>query len=293
MSPDNPSIPRAPIETLCILAPGLLGSSVAKAAQLNRTAKRIHIWSRKPSTRQEIATQKWCDQVFDTPAEAAQKADLVVICSPVDFILPLYEEIKKTLKPGAIVTDVGSTKSHICRSATTDKNQNHHFIGSHPMAGSEKTGSENGDANLFKNNPCIITPLPETNKDALAALITFWENVGAITSILTPEHHDEIVAHVSHLPHLLASSLCNFLSQKEPSFAALSSSGLRDTTRVAAGDPTMWKAIIQTNREEILRAVSSYQDELQQLHTALANRDDMGTIKLLQNGKRFRDNLSH
>ena len=127
------------------------------ACKKNRVAGNIHVWSRHSSTRAKLAELNWCDNVFPTPLAAAESADLVVICAPVDFIIPLYNEIRPALKPGALVTDVGSTKSTICRQAASGDETNGTFIGSHPMAGSEKTGMAHADPDLFLNRPCIVT----------------------------------------------------------------------------------------------------------------------------------------
>ncbi len=281
-----------PIEKLCVLAPGLLGASVAMACRQNRTAKEIYIWSRRANSRAKLVGQAWCDRVCETPKEAAAGADLVVICSPVDFIVPLYNDIHSTLSEGAIVTDVGSTKSLICRQANSLGNHTSHFVGSHPMAGSEKSGMDFADADLFVNRPCIITPTENVADQPIHKTIQFWKSLGAITFVETPEAHDEIVAHVSHLPHLIAAALCNLVGEKRKNWEQLAGSGFRDTTRVAAGDPGLWKAIIESNREEIHRALSDYQEELHGIQSALMNNNMVPIVSLLEQGKQFRDQLS-
>jgi len=289
---DTENGPYQPFEKLCLLAPGLLGASVAMACKQNRTAKSISIWSRRASSRAKLVDQPWCDEVCETPEQAAADADLTVICAPVDFIVPLYNLIKSSLKPGAIVTDTGSTKSLICRQANVDNNDSVYFVGSHPMAGSEKSGMEFGEADLFLNRPCIITPTEDTEDAAVRKVIQFWKSMGAVTFIKSPEEHDEIVAHISHLPHLIASSLCNLIDRNPDDWKLLASSGLKDTTRIASGDPSLWKAIIESNREEILRALSEYQDDLQRIHSALTNGNMVQVVSILEKGKQFRDRLS-
>jgi cyclohexadieny/prephenate dehydrogenase len=284
--------PYQPVEKLCVLAPGLIGASVAQACRKNRTAKSIAIWSRRASSRAKLTAQPWCDEICDDPAKAAADADIVVICSPVDFIVPLYNEIRESLKPGAIVTDVGSTKSLVCRQARAIEGNKSHFVGSHPMAGSEKTGMDYASDDLFENRPCIVTPLEETDDLSVQRIIMFWKSLGALTFVKTPEDHDEIVAHISHLPHLLASGLCHFLSHKPADWKALASSGLQDTTRIASGDPGIWKSIVETNRDEILRALSAYQDELYHIQSALTNNNMIELVSILEKGKKFRDHLS-
>ena len=289
---DTENEPYQPLEKLCVLAPGLLGASVAMACRKNRTAKSITIWSRRASSRAKIVEQSWCDEVFDDPNQAAADADIVVICAPVDFVVPLYNEIRDYLRPGTIVTDVGSTKSLICRQASAAEGSSHHFVGSHPMAGSEKIGMEHGDKDLFVNRPCIVTPMGNAKDSTVRQVIRFWKSLGALTFVKTPEDHDEIVANISHLPHLLASSLCHFLNGRPSDWEPLTSSGLHDTTRIASGDPSLWKAIIETNSDEIKRALSDYQDELKHIQSALTNGNMLEVVSILEKGKKYRDRLS-
>lgn len=283
--------PYQPLDKLCVLAPGLLGASVAMSARLNRAAKHISIWSRRANSRAKLVGQPWCDEVCETPEAAAADADLVVICSPVDFIVPLFNDIQTSLKKEAVVTDVGSTKSLICRQANSVSHESIHFVGSHPMAGSEKTGMEHGTAELFVNRPCIVTPTENAPDKAIHMVIQFWKSLGALTFVETPESHDEIVAHVSHLPHLVASALCNLVADKQKNWEQLSGKGFKDTTRVAAGDPILWKAIIESNRDEINRALSKYQDELHRIQSAITNNNMVQIVSLLEKGKQFRDEL--
>lgn len=291
MNFDSDSEAYEPVEHLCVLAPGLLGASVAMACQQNRTAKKTTIWSRRANSRAKLVDQPWCDRVCETPSEAASGADLVVICAPVDFIVPLFNDIKDSLKKGAIVTDVGSTKSLICRQANAYAESDAYFIGSHPMAGSEKTGMEHADAELFVNRPCIVTPTENVPDSAVRRVIRFWKALGALTFVETPEAHDEIVAHISHLPHLLASLLCNVVEQQNKNWEQLAGTGFKDATRIAAGDPSLWKAIIETNKEEIIRAISKYQDELHRVQSALTNNNMVQIVSVLEQGKQFRDRL--
>ena len=281
-----------PLSRVCILASGLIGASVGLACKQYGVAKNVSVWSRRSTTRAKANQQTWCDVVYATPEEAAENCDLIVICSPVENIVPLYRTILPSLKRGAIVTDTGSTKSVVCHQTATGHNSLGPFIGSHPMAGSEKTGMEHAQADLFQNRPCIVTPTEHSDGGVVDKIVRFWRALGAVTTIVSPEEHDEIVAHISHLPHLLAASLCAFLSSKDASWANLSSSGLEDATRIASGDPAIWKSIIETNSEEIKRALSRYQEELQQLNAALTNGDMLEIVRILKKGKTFRDRLS-
>jgi prephenate dehydrogenase len=276
------------IEQLAILAPGLLGASVARAARARGVAKRIIIWSRREETRREISRQDWCDAVADTPQTAVRDASLVVLAPPVDRIGELTRLIASSLPDAAIVTDVGSVKTAIAHTGQAALRPGTHFVASHPMAGSDKTGWVNASASLFEHRVCFVTPLPQTSAPAVEQVLAFWSSLGANPIKVDPEKHDEIVAHISHLPQMLASSLCSFLAQREPKWRDFSGGGLRDTTRIAGSDPQMWRPIFEQNREEILRALSQYQDELQAFHAALEKGDWNDLIARLERGRAYR-----
>jgi prephenate dehydrogenase len=277
-------------DQIAILAPGLLGASVAQAARHFGAAKRITLWARRPETRLQLKGQPWCDRVADTPAEAVTGAELVVICAPVDQIVALVLQCSSALAPGTIVTDVGSVKGEICRlSHTALAPRRAHFIGSHPMAGSEKTGWTHARADLFAQRTVFITPLPETDPKAAERIAAFWTALEAEVATLEPDAHDEIVANISHLPQVLASTLCACLNRHDPKWRNFSGGGLRDTTRIAGSDPKLWKTILEQNRDEVLRAVRNYQEELHGLERALANRDWFEVQAILERGKGYRD----
>jgi prephenate dehydrogenase len=274
---------------IAILAPGLLGASVARAARHYGAAKRITLWARRPETRLQLKGQPWCDHVADTPAEAVREAQLVVLCAPVDQIVPLAGQIASHLIAGTIVTDVGSVKGEICRLSDKALAPRAHFVGSHPMAGSEKTGWEHGRADLFVRRAVFVTPLPTTEVKAAERVAAFWTALEADVATVEPDTHDEIVAHISHLPQVLASTLCASLAKKDPRWRNYSGGGLRDTTRIAGSDPKLWKTILEQNRDEVLRALRAYQEELHGMERALANRDWFEVQAILERGKAYRD----
>lgn len=276
---------------LTILAPGLLGASVARAARARHLAQRIVIWSRRAETRHALAGQPWCDAVAETPAAAVTGATLVVIASPVDQIVPLIRQIAPHLPAGAIVTDVGSVKAEITRLGTAALGTHAHFVGAHPMAGSEKTGWEHGTAELFQGRTCFVTPLATTAPAATATVVQFWRNLGGEPVSVEPARHDEIVAHISHLPQILASTLCGFLAQRDPAWRDFAGGGLRDTTRIAGSDPQLWRTILEQNRTEVLGALQHYQAELHRFEKALLAQDYAGLVEALQRGQDYRRGL--
>ena len=281
------------IDTLAILAPGLLGGSVAQAARSRSLAHRIVIWARRPEVRVALARQPWCDEVADSPEAAVAHADLVVIATPVTRIAELTARVAPHLPTHSIVTDVGSVKADVCRDATAAlAKAEAHFVGSHPMAGGDKTGWEHGSPDLFQNRTCFVTPTPSTTTDAIDRVVKFWDALGARVVSATPDEHDEIVAHISHLPQMLATTLGDLLGEKPAKWSQHAGNGLRDTTRIAGSDPTMWLDIFEQNRDEVLRAVRAYQNELHRIESALANRDWPELRSRLERGKKWRNGLS-
>lgn len=276
------------LDQITLLAPGLLGASVARAVREYGLARRIVIWARRPEVRLQLAEQPWCDSVAGTPEEAVNGAGLVVIAAPVDRIVELVERIAPHLTPGAIVTDVGSVKGEISRLGHAALGNRSHFVGSHPMAGSEKTGWEHGRADLFRQRTCFVTPLAQTDARATEVVVKFWHDLGAEVVTVEPDRHDEIVAHISHLPQVLASSLCACLQRKDPAWRNYAGGGLRDTTRIAGSDPQLWRTILEQNRDEVLRALREYQDELQAFHAALSNRDYLEVTARMERGRAYR-----
>jgi len=276
-------------EQLTILAPGLIGGSVARAARSRGVARRIVLWARRPEARLKLREQPWCDEAPETPEEAVRGAGLVVIAAPVDRIVPLLEQIVPALPAGALVTDVGSVKGEISRLAAAAIGGQAHFVGAHPMAGSEKTGWEHGSAGLFEHRTCFVTPVASNPPHAVSAIVGFWHDLGAEVVTLPPDEHDEIVAHISHLPQVVASSLCSALAALNPAWRNHAGGGLRDTTRIAASDPRIWRSILEQNRDEVLRALRRFQDELHAFQIALANRDYVEITARLERGKAYRD----
>lgn len=277
--------------SLSVLASGLLGGSVAQAVRSRGLAQRVLVWSRRAETRAALREVEWCDEVCDTPKAAVTDCEFVVICAPVDRIVPLTDQVAGSLAAGAIVTDVGSVKSVICRHGTAALGDRARFVGSHPMAGSDRGGFAHADPDLFRGRPCFVTPLENSDAEAVDRVIAFWRALDADVITENPERHDEIVAHISHLPHVVAAVLCNFLSQRDSRWRDFASTGLRDTTRVARGDPELWRGILEQNREEVLRALRGMQDELEAFQTALTNEDLFAIKRTLERGRDYRDGL--
>lgn len=276
-------------EQMAILAPGLLGASLGMAARERGLARRVVVWARRAEARAQCDGLPWCAGAFAEPEAAVREADVAVLCAPVDAIVALVERVAAAVREDALVTDVGSTKSRICRGAAARLGVR--YVGSHPMAGSEQSGLEHARGDLFEGRPCLVTPLEETPEGQTAATVRLWQGLGMRVTTMSPEQHDEIVAAISHVPHLAATALARVLAGKERGWRSFVGAGFLDTTRVAAGHAGLWRGILEQNREEILRALSDYESSLGDIQRALTNENYAEVEQLLAEGKRCRDSL--
>lgn len=278
---------------IAILGTGLLGASFAYAAKNCGLCETISAWSRSESTREKCAKMaNIFDAVYSTPQEAVKDADLTLICTPTANIPVLAAIIAPHLKKGSLVTDVGSVKGKICPlCAEVIAANGAHFVGSHPMAGSEKIGIDFADAKLFDFRPCFVTPLSEQDECAATAISKAWSALGMRVHIVTPALHDAIVARVSHLPHLAATLICETAADFDINLLPYTGPGFKDTTRVASGSPQIWESIIADNSAEILSTLKEYSARL----NALISEIELGDVKKIAAGlkkaKTFRDKL--
>lgn len=277
---------------IAIIAPGLLGASLGMASRKLNICGRIHVWARRQETRDLCRSLDWCDHVHEAIGEAVVEADLIWVCAPVCAIARLIHLMAPHLKQGAIVSDVGSTKSRLVPQCEKAIGERGIFVGSHPMAGSEKSGLEHAHADLFENRPCFITPGEQTPEVALQTVETYWKSLGMKVSRISPTEHDTIVSYISHLPHLVASSLASMLSETgQPHWKSFIGTGLLDTTRIASGNVGMWKDIIEHNREEIIPALGSMIAALEHLRVHIENGHSDALVEALEQGKRYRDSI--
>ncbi len=278
-------------DCITILGPGLLGASIAQAVRERALVKAIHIWAHRAETRLACEQANWCDQVFADPKAAVEAADLVVLATPVDSIIDLLGQIGAHLNPGTLVTDVGSTKGMIARHGATQVTAPSTFIGAHPMAGSEKSGWRYATPTFFEGRACFITPTEDTPAERVDPVARFWKRLGMDIHTVSPDLHDEIVANISHLPHIVAATLCSLLANQPEEWMGFSGNGLKDTTRVAGGSPEMWLPILQHNEEEILRTIRAFQDELHALERSIHNRKPFEVKAFLERSQHFRKRL--
>ncbi len=264
-------------ERLALIGVGLIGSSIAHAARQHGLVREIVATARTEKTRQRVVELKFADRVVATNAEAARDADLVIVCIPVGACGPVAAEIAASLKPGAIVSDVGSVKGAVVRDMAPHLPANVHFVPAHPVAGTEHSGPDSGFAELFINRWCILTPPPDTDATAVERLATFWRALGAKTATMSPEHHDLVLAITSHLPHLIAYTIVGTADElgdvTESEVLQFSAGGFRDFTRIAASDPTMWRDVFLANKDAVLEMLGTFQEDLAKLTRAMRRGD--------------------
>ena len=264
--------------TLAILGLGLLGGSIAAVARQRSAVSRIVGWSNQEQTRLLALERGLTDASEPTPADAVRDADLVVVCTPVGAIPQVLALIARELKPGAVVTDVGSTKRSIVTAGERlIVGDNVAFVGSHPMAGSERSGLDAATAGLLDGRLCLVTPTDRTPADAVARVEQFWQSLGMRVARANPADHDRLLADVSHLPHLLAAAIVALPDARGLSFAG---QGFRDLTRIAGGDAGLWRDILMDNKESVIRALDRLLANLRDYRTAL-QASDAGKIESL------------
>ena len=269
--------PAQLFERVALIGFGLIGGSIARAAKLQGLASEIVITARSETTRARVRELGIVDRVVETNVEAVADADLVILCIPVGACGPVAQEIAAHLKPGAVVSDVGSVKAAVVRDMAPHLPKSAHFVPAHPVAGTEHSGPDSGFAELFINRWCILTPPEGTDPDAVQRLRAFWAGLGARVETMTPEHHDLVLAITSHLPHLIAYTIVGTAEElaqvTESEVIKFSAGGFRDFTRIAASDPTMWRDVFLANKEAVLEMLGTFNEDLSKLTRAIRRGD--------------------
>ena len=273
------------IRHVTIVGVGLLGGSAGLALKAFDPRIRVAGVGRRMRSLEQALAIGAVDSVHTDAAEAVGQTDLVILATPVGAFEHHMRAIAEHLAPGAIVTDVGSTKASVVRSAHRIVGARR-FCGSHPMAGSEQKGPNSARADLFAGATCILTPTAKTPTEVARRVRRLWEKMGMRTVVMTPARHDRVVARVSHLPHALAGLL---MLLPEPADLDVSATGFRDTTRLASGDPEMWRDIFLTNRAGILRALDDFDGSLRGLRGLVAAGDGRGLEEFFAAARKRRD----
>jgi prephenate dehydrogenase len=272
---------------LSILGVGLLGGSIGLAWKSISNSCRIVGYGHRRENLEKALEVGAVDEITQDPAEASAGADLVILCTPVGTFNDILGRIAPGLSPGSIVTDVGSTKRSVVVAAAKFLPPTAHFVGSHPMAGSEKRGVEFARADLLKGAQCLVTPTPATDSSAIEAIQTFWQKLGMQVTQLSPQDHDRLVADISHLPHAVAAAL---VAMQTDSSLKLAGRGFLDATRIAGGDGGLWRDILLDNHDNIRSGIERLQGTLTTLLRRLDEKDANGLREWLDAAAVRREN---
>jgi cyclohexadieny/prephenate dehydrogenase len=264
-------------DRVALIGIGLIGSSLARVLRRDSPETTIAACARRAKTLETVRRLNLADLVTDDPAEAVADADLVVIATPLSAYAEVARQIAPALKPGAVVTDVGSVKEAAIRELQPLLPAGVHFVPGHPVAGTEHSGPESGFPELFHDRWCILTPLPETAPEAVAKVTALWQGAGMRVTTMLAEHHDKVLAVTSHLPHLIAYTIVGTATELgddlQSEVVAYSAGGFRDFTRIAASDPVMWRDIFLANREAVLELLQRFSEDLTGLQRAIRRGD--------------------
>jgi prephenate dehydrogenase len=273
-------------DTVAIVGVGLIGGSIGLALRQRKLAGKVVGIGRRPESLQKAVAAKAVNQATQDLAEGVRAAELIVVCTPVDTIAQHVYEAAAACPEGALLTDAGSTKASIARRLERVLPPKVGFVGSHPLAGSEKTGCEHARADLFQGRTVVVTPTLTSSKSDVRRATAFWSALGANVVKLAPAVHDAMLAVTSHVPHLVASALARSTLAKQ---LPLTAGGWRDCTRIAAGDAELWTQILLDNRDNVLKALDKFETMVAGLRAAIEQRDGRRLEQLLRYAKQIRD----
>jgi cyclohexadieny/prephenate dehydrogenase len=281
---------------LTLVGIGLIGSSVARIAHERRDiAGEIVVNARTAKTLDRVRELGFADRVEADVARAVEGADCIMLCAPVGAFADIATAIAPHLAPGAILTDVGSTKQSVIRDVGPLVPAGVHFIPAHPVAGTEYSGPDSGFTTLFQGRWALVTPVPGTDEAAVAKVEELWRRCGSMVQRMEPAHHDRVLAIVSHLPHLIAFTICGTADDLEgetrKEVLQFAASGFRDFTRIAASDPVMWRDIFLNNREALLEMLARFMEDAQAMSRAVRWGDAAYIEELVERGRKIRRSL--
>ena len=275
-------------DTVAVVGVGLIGGSIGLALRERGLARNV-VGVGRDKERLGIAEQRGAVTSTTTDwSKGVRDAKLIVACTPVDHVVDHVRLVSESCQAGTLITDAGSTKGRICRELESQPVAGGVFVGSHPMAGSHKSGPEHARGDLFEDSLTVVTPTERTREEHTEQIELFWKSLGSHVVRTSPEEHDRAVAAISHLPHVVASALA---ASTSPDHLPLAGTGWRDTTRVAAGEAELWRQILADNRDHVLQSLDNFAKVLTEIRDALAADNQTELIKLLEVGKRNRDSL--
>lgn len=276
---------------LAIVGGGLIGGSVARAAR-GRLAATVAVYDADPEARARIRELAFADEIPDEVAAAVRGADLVLLAVPVGAFRSVAAAIAPHLAPGAIVSDVGSTKRSVIADVAPLLPAHARFVPAHPMAGTEFSGPDAGFATLFEGRWCLVVPPDGADEAAVATIEAFWRGLGSSVERMTPEHHDRVVAAISHLPHLIAFTICGtaerLASETGEDVLKFAASGFRDFTRIAASDPVMWRDVFLNNRDALLEMLDRFEQDAAAMARAIRIGDGDFIAERVEHGRAIR-----
>jgi len=273
------------LRNISVIGLGLLGGSISLAAQQRLPGATVVGYSHRNATRKRARELAIAGKVANTVSAAVTEADLVILATPIFTFTDYFAQLRDLAPPGCIVTDVGSTKVLPHQWAEQQLGDRVHYVGSHPIAGSEQRGVEFARDDLLAQARCILTTTKHTNRQATRTLKDFWTTLGCFVETMAPQEHDRVYADVSHLPHLIAAALVNASDRKDMKFAG---KGFLDSTRIASGDATIWTDVLLANTDNLTDGIDRVLAELAKLRRAVEDQDKNGIEILLTEARRKR-----
>jgi len=285
MTSSRPAISE---DCIAIAGVGLIGGSIAAALKANGFSGKVIGLGRNQERLDGAKSLGLIDEATTDVPSIAAGPSLWIFCTPVDRIVSGVQQAAALAKPNAVFTDAGSTKQTICEELGSQLANQTEFVGSHPVAGSEKNGYEHADPTIFENRLCVITPTSSNTASATARVEQLWHSMGMRTISISPSEHDRQLATTSHLPHVAAAALASLIDESNQQFTA---GGFKDTTRVAGGDPDLWTAILSRNHRNVADSIAVLTQTLAEFQDAIADNDEGRIRKLLADGQRARQTL--
>ena len=283
------------IKKVAFIGMGLINSSLARDLKIKKFYLSSSAYSRRLSTINKIKKLKLVDFASSNIEKTIKEADIIIVGIPVAAYQEVFKKICNNIKPGAIITDVGSVKKEVINSVKKYIPKNVDFVPGHPIAGTENSGPESGFAGLFKNGWCILTPNKNTSKNSVKIIKYMWQLVGMKVDIMDSNYHDEVLAITSHIPHIIAYSIVGTIANLQTTIKKevikYAASGFRDFTRIAASDPIMWRDIILYNRQSILKMLNLFKKDLLKLEHAIENNDDKFLLNLFTKTRKIRKDI--
>ena len=282
-------------DSISIIGCGLIGSSILKAIKSKNLAKEIKIFDYSKEVTAYLRKENICTNIYSDIRQCVVNSDLIIIATPLSSYKEIILSIKDSLKKNAILTDTGSVKKEIIKIIHNINLKDVHWIPSHPIAGTEESGPKAGQAEMFENRWCIITPPENYDEQSIKNLKTFWENIGSKVKIMTPEEHDKILSLTSHLPHAIAYNIVRTVMSVEDKLKQeiiqYSAGGLRDFTRIAASNPLMWRDIFLGNSENLSKGIDSFIEKLNELKKAVNDKDGDKLYQIFNSTKEVRKEI--